>query len=245
MSETTRLQCRCGQQFTAWLINGAPRSRCPYCKAPISEATPVEVAPPKPPDDLPPGFGSSVPPVRSPAAPVRLARPPVPSVPYRMAGWQAALVAGLVAGALGALAGAWQSPWVALLAGVAAAVTAAPLAGWLIPRITWRIPLALWARPCPRCHSDQIVRVHHTWWGGCLGTWLTHHVRCNACDCRFNGRSGEQDSYTIVTILAARIALLLILVALLLGVWMLTNGAGTLPTSPTSDDQQDVEMPSY
>lgn len=197
MTETTRLQCRCGQQFTAWLINGAPRSRCPYCKAPISEATPVVVAPPRTPDDLPP-----VPPVRVPAAPVRPAPPQVPSVPYR-------------------------------------------LPGWLAPRITWRIPLALWARPCPRCHSDQIVRVHHTWWGGFLGTWLTHHVRCTACGCRFNGRTGEQDSYAIVTILAARAALLLILAALALGVWMLTKGSGQRPTSPAGDDQPAAKMSSY
>lgn len=237
MSETTRLQCRCGQQFTAWLINGAPRSRCPYCKAPISEATPVVATPPKAPDEVP-----HVPPVRAPGAPVRQVPLRVPSVPCQMPGWQAAVVGGLLAAFWGGLAGAWQSPWVALLAGVAAAVIAAPLAGWLVPRIPWRIPLALWARPCPRCHSDQVVRVHHTWWGGFLGTWLTHHVRCTACGCRFNGRTGEQDSYAIVTILAARAALLLILAALLLGVWMLATGTGQPPPGPASDDQSNAEV---
>lgn len=218
MSDTTRLQCRCGQQFTAWLINGAPRSRCPFCKAPVSEATEVVLETVSP-AATPLPTGSPLPAVSAPAAVPRR-----PSVAVPLDGWHCAVLGGLAAAALAGGVGWWLvSPTVSLIASATGLLGVAPLAFWLAPKVSRRVPLAQWAQPCPQCQGTNCIRLNYTWWGGYLGTRLTRQVCCTDCGRRFNGRTGEPDHYAIVTVLAARVACLLIVLTILLALVMLNR----------------------
>lgn len=72
---------------------------------------------------------------------------------------------------------------------------------------------------CPRCGSSTARRVSFTLWGGILGPALFTHVRCGACGCTYNGKTGRFNTlpitiYSIVGILLG-IALAALLVMML------------------------------
>jgi predicted RNA-binding Zn-ribbon protein involved in translation (DUF1610 family) len=48
-------------------------------------------------------------------------------------------------------------------------------------------------RPCPRCGRSGAKRVVFTFWGSFYGPALLTHVRCPACGCAYNGRTGRSN----------------------------------------------------
>ena len=55
--------------------------------------------------------------------------------------------------------------------------------------------------PCPRCGGLLARRVGFTLWGAMIGPYLLHHVRCQGCGYRYNGRTGRSNTPGIVILL--------------------------------------------
>ncbi|OUT57957.1 hypothetical protein SV7mr_10030 [Stieleria bergensis] len=51
---------------------------------------------------------------------------------------------------------------------------------------------------CPGCQSVYATKVKFTLWGGALGPKLFHHVKCDQCGTKYNGRSGKSNLVPIL-----------------------------------------------
>lgn len=52
--------------------------------------------------------------------------------------------------------------------------------------------------PCPSCGNSNAQQLKFTWWGGVLGPKLLHHVKCNSCNVKYNGKSGKSNTTNII-----------------------------------------------
>lgn len=62
----------------------------------------------------------------------------------------------------------------------------------LLKRI--KTPLHYTFKECPRCKSIDIHKVEYSWWGGLIGPYLVHQVRCKNCGKTYNGFTGTNVS---------------------------------------------------
>lgn len=60
---------------------------------------------------------------------------------------------------------------------------------------------------CPICLSEDPKQVSFTWWGGKLGPWLCHHVRCQRCGATYNGKTGQSNTVAIIVYLSVSIVI--------------------------------------
>lgn len=51
---------------------------------------------------------------------------------------------------------------------------------------------------CPGCNSVYATKVKFTLWGGALGPKLFHHVKCDQCGTKYNGRTGKSNLVPIL-----------------------------------------------
>jgi DNA-directed RNA polymerase subunit M/transcription elongation factor TFIIS len=64
-------------------------------------------------------------------------------------------------------------------------------------------------QPCPRCGAEEAKRVKFTYWGSYYFTALFKHVRCEACGCGYNGRTGRSNLLpAVLCVSVAAVALL-------------------------------------
>lgn len=52
--------------------------------------------------------------------------------------------------------------------------------------------------PCPQCHSNTAEKLKFTWWGGVLGPKLLTHVECQSCGKKYNGKTGKDNTTSII-----------------------------------------------
>ena len=55
-------------------------------------------------------------------------------------------------------------------------------------------PLYYDFKNCPKCKSNEIYKVEYSWWGGIIGAYLVHQVRCKKCGHAYNGVTGSKIS---------------------------------------------------
>ncbi len=72
--------------------------------------------------------------------------------------------------------------------------------------------------PCPRCGAEEARRVKWTFWGSFYFTALCKHVRCRACGCGYNGRTGR--SNLLPAVLCVSVAAVAMLGVIALIVWI-------------------------
>jgi DNA-directed RNA polymerase subunit M/transcription elongation factor TFIIS len=63
--------------------------------------------------------------------------------------------------------------------------------------------------PCPRCGAEEARRVKWTFWGSFYFTALFKHVRCRACGCGYNGRTGRSNLLPAILCVSVAAAALL------------------------------------
>lgn len=51
---------------------------------------------------------------------------------------------------------------------------------------------------CPQCGSRATKKVKYTWWGGLVGPSLFSLMKCEACKCQFNGKTGKPALQAII-----------------------------------------------
>jgi hypothetical protein len=44
---------------------------------------------------------------------------------------------------------------------------------------------------CPACGCRATKKVKYTWWGGVVGPGLFNLMKCDACRCQFNAKTGK------------------------------------------------------
>jgi hypothetical protein len=74
-----------------------------------------------------------------------------------------------------------------------------------------RMPLYYSFKACPQCGSDDIHKVEYSWWGGLIGPYLVHQVRCKKCGKTYDGVTGTNITTKIGIFFAIMIAVLTIL----------------------------------
>lgn len=73
-------------------------------------------------------------------------------------------------------------------------------------------PLYYEYKSCPRCNSSDISKVEYSWWGGLLGPYLVHEVRCKKCGTSYDGSSGRNIKKPIALYFALGLILAIIIV---------------------------------
>ena len=62
----------------------------------------------------------------------------------------------------------------------------------------YQVPNSAGYVPCPRCGGMDVKPVQFSWWGGAVGPRMIKLVRCNACNLKYKGQTGESPRRFII-----------------------------------------------
>lgn len=52
--------------------------------------------------------------------------------------------------------------------------------------------------PCPKCSNPNAEQLKFTWWGGVIGPKILKHVKCQSCGAKYNGKTGKDNTTSII-----------------------------------------------